>query len=166
MPSYILLRRFLLTLLLVSAVVILFTTIPPRSGLPARDLAQEVFELTGSPEDLPQTVRVALAREIGQTNLHMAAAGRPFNDSDVVSDGSLPYHRLVIAAVGSKHVIVHFEEGGFSPHSRVVVFQRGFWRAYAVWSTMGMGTLGDPAEFLAAIKSGALWGASAPGAVQ
>jgi hypothetical protein len=132
---------------------------PQPAKLQPDELAAETYSLATSPADLPRSVRVALARQLGQGQLHIAAAGRPYNASDVVVDSALPYHRLVCAAVGSKYVVVQVEEGGLSPQLSTIVFLRGFWRSYTVWSGRGP-LIREPNDFLVAIKRGTFWAES------
>ena len=159
MPGTRLLRWFLATLTVTTALVIVATATPPEKGLPVAALAGATYTLTTSPEALPVTVRVALAHELGQPDLRMAPAGAPFNAKDFVSDATLPFHRLVAAAVSGKYVVVQYEEGGFSPQVGVVVVQRGFWRSHVLWSSGGTRAARSPKELEDAIKSGALWSA-------
>jgi hypothetical protein len=126
--------------------------------LPAGRLAAERYQLVTAPDKLPATVRLALAREFGQDQLNMAAAGAPFNSTDVIMDASLPGRRLVAAAVGDTFVVVHFEQGGVVHSRHVVVFERTPRDATRIWSGSVNHTYTDPAELERAIRSGALWG--------
>jgi hypothetical protein len=92
----------------------------------------------------------------------MASADAPFNATDVVSDATLPFHRLVAAAVSGKYVVVQYEEGGFAPRVGVVVVWRGFWRSYVLWSSGAVRVARNPNELEDAIKSGALWSSRDP----
>jgi len=126
--------------------------------LPVRQLAEERYEIVTSPEKLPVKVREALARELGQKELHMAAAGARFNSTDIVVDRSLPGRRLVAAAVGEKYAVVLFEQGGIARTRHVVVFERTPAGAERLWSGTPNRSFKDPQEFERAIHSRALWG--------
>ena len=134
----------------------------PSPALPVNELRADQYEFVTDPGELPRSVRSALASALGQTPLRMAAAGEPYNWSDVV-DESLPYHRIIVAAVGRRYVIVQFEEGGFSPSWRTMVFSRSLMRSEKLWSGAYSETFRDPGEFARAIRSGQLWDAQRTG---
>jgi hypothetical protein len=159
MPGTRLLRWFLAALTATTVLVVVATAVPPEKGLPVAALAGATYTLKTSPDDLPATVRVALAHELGQSDLYMAPAGAPFNATDVVSGPALPFHRLVAAAVSGKYVVIQFEEGGFAPRVGVVVVRRGFWRSHVLWSSGLSRAIRSPQELESAIRSGALWNA-------
>ncbi len=160
MPSTKVLRATLAGITVVILAVVALSVLGRQPELQPSAAAAEEYRLATSPDDLPQTIRVALARETGQGALRMAAAGRPYAAGDVVGGDSLPDRRLVCAAVGRRYVVVQFEMGGMSPQLHTVAFHRGFWRSYAVW--WGSGPLfREPDELVAAIRKGTLWRAGA-----
>jgi hypothetical protein len=130
---------------------------PAKSGLPLKELAGERYALVTDPDKLPIQLREALAREVKQPKLHMAAAGSPYISGDVVMDKSLPIHRLILAAVGEKHAIVHFESGGYAASRRVVVFELTEDGVATLWSEMVRRRISAPVEFEQAIKDGSLF---------
>jgi hypothetical protein len=124
--------------------------------LPVAELAADDYIPIRNPLDLPWSVQKGLACELGQQRLHMASAGRPFNSTDYVADRSLPWHRLIAAGVGERYVVVHFEEGGYSPSWRIAVFERTAWSTRFLWSGHADITYRKSDDFLQAIHSGAL----------
>lgn len=130
---------------------------PDKGRLPVKELTEERYALVTDPEKLPMQVRDALAREVKQPKLHMAAAGAPYISGDMVVDDSLPIHRLILAAVGPKHAIVHFESGGYAASRRVIVFELTADGVATLWSEMVRRRISAPVEFEQAIKDGSLW---------
>lgn len=119
----------------------------------------ERYTFETDPARLPPWVRTALARELGQDTLDMAAAGRPFAATDVVDPGHpLPGRRLIQAAVGERYAVVHYETGGVAHTFSVVVLGRE--AAAHLWSGSVRGALDRPA-FQAAIKDGSLFARAA-----
>jgi hypothetical protein len=117
--------------------------------LPVAELAAERYRFVTSPASLPW----AIQREVGP----MVAVGRPFNASDVVMDDSLPWARLIAAAVGSRYAIVQVETGGFGPMWFTAVFRQDGWSGWVTWSSVSSKTFRDQDKFAAAIRSGDIW---------
>lgn len=130
---------------------------PPPLQIPAKELAAEHYTFVTKTSQLPEDIRRELAGQLEQRELRMADAGTPFNSGDAVLDPTLPSHRLIVAAVGTKFVVVHFERGGVPPTRWIVMFER---------TTSGLTTLlhgvvneeyRKPKELEAAIRTGTLW---------
>jgi len=130
---------------------------PAPGRVPAEALAQERYTFEGDPARLPSWLRGALAHELGQDTLHMAAAGKPWNVSDAITDPSLPGRRLIQAAVGERYAVVHYETGGVAHSFAVVVFAREGAGGARVWSDSVRRAITDRAELEREIKDGTLW---------
>jgi hypothetical protein len=85
---------------------------PDVAKLPAEDrkvlLDASRFHEVHSTKDLPSTV-VALCVD---DKRKLADPGQNWNATDAVTDPTLPWKRLIWAAVGSDYYIVHYERGG------------------------------------------------------
>ena len=136
---------------------------PARARLPQRELARETYALVTDPDKLPMQVRDALARELKQPRLRMAVAGEPYLAGDVVGDRSLPPHRLILAAVGQRHAIVHFESGGETASRSVVVFELTARGTEVIWSEKVKRRTSAPVEFEQALRDGRLFEDAAAG---
>ena len=130
---------------------------PVRRRLPQEELARETYALVTDPDNLPMQVREMLARELKQRRLRMAVAGEPYLSGDAATDRALPPHRLILAAVGEKHAIVHFESGGETAARRVMVFELTSRGTELIWSGPVKRRLSAPVEFEAALKDGRLF---------
>ena len=120
-------------------------------------LAREAYQMTTRPSALPPEVQSALARHLGQEELHVAAADEPFALTDVVMDRSLPGRRLLAAAVGKQYAVVHFEQGGVALTRHLVVFERGPGRASVIWSGTLQRAYERPEEFERVLHDRSLW---------
>lgn len=109
------------------------------------------------PDKLPMQVRDALARELKQPRLRMAVAGEPYLASEAAGDRALPPHRLILAAVGQRHAIVHFESGGETASRSVVVFELTARGTEVIWSEKVKRRTSAPVEFEQALKDGRLF---------
>ncbi len=127
----------------------------PRETL--RNVSAQVYSTVTSPAGLPKCVRAALIKHLAGP-MEMAPADGRFNHGCLLEPG-LPRHRLIVAATNARYSIVHFEEGGFAPIRRVVVFSHlaGSDQATVVWSGTMISDFGTHASFLEALRSGKLW---------
>ena len=87
----------------------------------------------------------------------LAEPGQKWNATCVITDPSLPGKRLIWAAVGGDHYVVHYERGGIehSFHILVAKLTKSDAKATLVWRAVG-GPLKDYAAFLDALRSGKL----------
>jgi len=105
---------------------------------------------------IPDDVRVALAREFGESTLAMASGVEPFNGGCLMQPG-LPRRRLLLAAISPRFAVVHFEVGGFAVSQQVLVLRRTEGAsAERVWSNVAATAWAAPQSFRAALRSGAL----------
>jgi hypothetical protein len=132
-------------------------TSPPPLQLPAKELAAERYEYVTKVGELPEDIRKGLARQLEQRELQMADAGMSFSSGDAVIDPTLPSRRLILAAVGAKYVVVHFERGGVALTRWVVVFERTTAGLNTLWHGVIDETYREPKELEAAIRTGTLW---------
>ncbi len=124
--------------------------------LPAEDrkalLEASLFHELHSTKDLPPGV-VALC--VGEGRL--ADPGQNWNATDATTDPTLPWKRLIWAAVGSGYYVVHYERGGIdhSFHILVAKLTKSDAKPRIVWHGVGH-QLKDYAAFLDALRSGKL----------
>ena len=132
--------------------------------LPQKELAAETYALVTDPEKLPMQVRAALATHLKQPELKMAAATGRYIATDSIGPGDrdLPIHRLILAAVGRKYAIVHFESGGYAASRNVAVFVLTDGGADVVWADRIKRRLSAPIEFERALKDGTLFDTKLP----
>lgn len=132
--------------------------------LPQKELAAETYALVTDPEKLPMQLRSALAAHLRQPELKMAAAMGRYIATDSIGPGDrdLPIHRLILAAVGHKYAVVHFESGGYAASRNVVVFALGDGGVEVVWADRIKRRLSAPIEFERALKDGSLFDTKLP----
>ena len=133
---------------------------PPALQLSEKELGAERYEYFTKTSQMPQDIRQGLARQLEQRDLQMADASMPFNSGDAIVDPSLPSHRLIVAAVGAKYVVVHFERGGVALTRWAVVFERTNSGLSTLWHGVINEAYREPKELEAAIRTGRLWKAS------
>jgi hypothetical protein len=70
------------------------------------------FVLVTEVKRLPTPVRRALTEQ-GGSRFVMADPGKKFQVTDVVTDPSLPWLRLVFAGISGDNYFIHYEQGGY-----------------------------------------------------
>lgn len=145
-----------LSFYLLSAVAIQSFCYADVTKLPAEDrkalLEASLFYELHSTKDLPPAV-VALCAGEGR----LADPGQNWNATDATTDPTLPWKRLIWAAVGSGYYVVHYERGGIdhSFHILVAKLTKSDAKPRIVWHGVGH-QLKDYAAFLDALRSGKL----------
>jgi hypothetical protein len=111
------------------------------------------FHEVHSTKDLPPAVVVLCADDKGK----IAEPGQNWNATDAVTDATLPWKRLIWAAVGSDYYVVHYERGGIdhSFHILVAKVTKNGANPTVVWHAVGK-QLKDYAAFTDALRSGKL----------
>ena len=111
------------------------------------------FREVHSTKDLPPAVVALCADDKGK----IADPGQNWNVTDAVTDPSLPWKRLIWAAVGSDYYVVHYERGGIdhSFHILVAKLAKNDAKPNVVWHAVGK-QLKDYAAFTDALRSGKL----------
>src|SRR5262245_9329299 len=106
------------------------------------------FHEVHSAKNLPPTV-VALCVD---DNGKLADPGQNWNATDVVTDPTLPWKRLIWAVVGGDYYVVHYERGGIahSFHVLVAKLSKSDAKPKMVWQTVGR-QLKDYPAFLTAL---------------
>jgi len=111
------------------------------------------FHEVHSTKDLPPVVVALCADDSGK----LAEPGQNWNATDVVTDPTLPWKRLIWATIGGDYYVVHYERGGIghSFHILVATVAKGDARAKVVWRAVGH-QLKDYTAFLDALRTGKL----------
>lgn len=111
------------------------------------------FHEVHSTKDLPPAVVVLCADDKGK----IADPGQNWNVTDAITDPSLPWKRLIWAAVGNEYYVVHYERGGIdhSFHILVAKLTKNDSKPKVVWHAIGH-QLKDYAAFLDALRNGKL----------
>ena len=104
-----------------------------------------------STKDLPPAVVAVCVDDKGRD------PGQNWNATDATTDPTLPWKRLIWAAVGRDYYVVHYERGGIdhSFHILVAKLTKGDAKPRIVWHAVGH-QLKDYAAFLDALRSGKL----------
>jgi hypothetical protein len=125
--------------------------------LPAEDrkalLDASRFHEVHSTKDLPPAVVALCVDDKGK----LADPGQNWNATDAITDPTLPWKRLIWAAVGGDYYIVHYERGGIdhSFHILVVKLAKNDAKPKTVWHAVGH-QFKDYAAFLDALRTGKL----------
>jgi hypothetical protein len=111
------------------------------------------FHEVHSGRDLPPAV-VALCVD---DNGKLADPGQNWNATDAVTDPTLPWKRLIWAAVGGDYYVVHYERGGIahSFHVLVAKLTKADGKPKIIWQAVGR-QLKDYSAFLDALRNGKL----------
>ena len=111
------------------------------------------FHDVHSTKDLPPAVVALFADDEGK----LADPGQNWNATDAVTDATLPWKRLIWAAVGGDYYVVHYERGGIdhSFHVLVAKLPGDDAKPKVVWHAVGR-PLKDYAAFVDALRSGKL----------
>ena len=125
--------------------------------LPAEDrkalLDGSRFHEVHSTKDLPPAIVALCVDDKGK----LAEPGQNWNATDAITDPTLPWKRLIWAAVGSEYYVVHYERGGIdhSFHILVAKLTKNDAKPTMVWHAVGH-QFKDYAAFLDALRTGKL----------
>ena len=111
------------------------------------------FHEVHSTNDLPSTVVALCVDDKGK----LADPGQNWNATDAITDPTLPWKRLIWAAVGSDYYVVHYERGGIdhSFHILVAKLTKNDGKPKVAWHAVGH-QLKDYTVFLDALRTGKL----------
>jgi len=111
------------------------------------------FHEVHSTKDLPSAVVSLCVDDKGR----LAEPGQNWNATDATTDPTLPWKRLIWAAVGEDYYVVHYERGGIdhSFHILVAKLTTSNAKPKVIWSGVGR-PLKDYAAFLDALRDGKL----------
>jgi hypothetical protein len=111
------------------------------------------FREVHSTRDLPPAVVALGVDDKGK----IAEPGQNWNATDAVTDPTLPWKRLIWAAVGNDYYVVHYERGGIdhSFHILVAKLPKDDAKPTVVWRALGR-PFKDYAAFLDALRNGKL----------
>jgi hypothetical protein len=111
------------------------------------------FHEVHSIADLPPAIVALCADDKGK----IAEPGQNWNATDAVTDPTLPWKRLIWAAIGNGFYVVHYERGGIdhSFHILVAKLTKNDPKPTVIWHAVGH-KLDDYSAFLDALRSGKL----------
>jgi hypothetical protein len=111
------------------------------------------FHQVHSTKALPPAVVAICADNKGK----LADPGENWNATDAVTDPTLPWKRLIWAAVGDEYYVVLYERGGIdhSFHVLVAKLSRDNAKPKVIWTALGR-PFKDYATFVDALRSGKL----------
>ena len=106
-----------------------------------------------STSDLPPAIVALCADDQGK----LADPGQNWNATDVVTDATLPWKRLIWAAVGRDYYVVHYERGGIDHSFHILISKvaNGHDKPTVIWHAVGQ-PLKDYTAFLEALSAGKL----------
>jgi hypothetical protein len=148
-------NRIALYLLFAVAIQILcyadVTKLSSEDGRALQDSSR--FHEVHSTKDLPPAVVALCADDKGR----LADPGQNWNPTDAITDPTLPWKRLIWAAIGGEYYVVHYERGGIdhSFHVLVAKLPKGDGKPNVSWRSLG-GPFKDYVTFLDALRSGKL----------
>jgi hypothetical protein len=124
------------------------TKLPAQDRKALQDASR--FHEIHSTRDLPPPI-VALCGD------KVADPGQNWNATDSITDPTLPWKRLIWAAIGGDHYVVHYERGGIAHtfHILVANLAKNDAKPKVVWRAVG-GPFKDYATFLNGLRSGKL----------
>jgi hypothetical protein len=105
---------------------------------------------------LPRSAIDALRTVNGLNDFHMADAGGAWNATDIVTDQTLPFRRLIWAASLRGYVVVHYERSGYghSYHFIVVSPENEDGKRSIAWSAISFYRADTYAEFIRNLNAG------------
>ncbi len=111
------------------------------------------FHEVHSTKDLPPAIVALCADDKGK----LADPGQNWNATDAVTDTSLPWKRLIWAAIGDDYYVVHYERGGIdhSFHILVARLPKNDAKPTVVWRALAK-QLKDYSAFINALRNGKL----------
>ena len=111
------------------------------------------FQEVHSTRDLPPAIVALCFDDKGR----LADPGQNWNATDAITDPTLPWKRLVWAAVRSDYYVAHYERGGIdhSFHILVAKLAKNDGKPTVVWRAVGH-QLKDYAAFVSALRTGKL----------
>jgi hypothetical protein len=105
----------------------------------------EVLTPVSHVRDLPPTVREALTAHFGESTLTLADPGEPIHSHvwQLLRSSKTPSRRLIAAGYGPDHCLVHYEEAGYRPSFRVLLFGLNRSDAQVEWTGVSSRPLAD-----------------------
>jgi hypothetical protein len=124
------------------------TKLPAEDRKTLQDASR--FHEVHSIKDLPAAVVALCVDDKGK----LADPGQNWNATDAITDPTLPWKRLIWAAVGGDYYVVHYERGGIAHTYHVLIAKLGKNEAKprVTWNAMG-GPFKDYPTFLQALGS-------------
>jgi hypothetical protein len=93
------------------------------SGTERGHLLDGQLKVISKTEGIPANVKRALSKIAREPSFAMANPGQKFQVTDVVLDRTLPWRRLVFAAVQDDKWFLHYERGGYAHSYFVAAFK-------------------------------------------
>jgi len=111
------------------------------------------FHEVHSTRDLPPAIVALCVDDKGR----LADPGQNWNATDAITDPTLPWKRLVWAAVRSDYYVVHYERGGIDHSFHILVYKlaKNDAKPKIIWRAVGS-PLKDYAAFVSALRTGKL----------
>jgi hypothetical protein len=149
------------TALTVLGVVLSLASVAPLSAVEhlPRDVRlsldyPESFRIAHALSAIPEGVRVAFARAVGEEHFAMAQPGDEWQATDIIEKSTLPRRRLAAIAASDSICLLFYELGGRGHSHHVVAFRLSETRAILVWRALRNPDVTDPATLLKAIEGG------------
>ena len=108
--------------------------------------------------DIPIPIKKAFGEAMSNKQFNMADSGGAWNKTDVVTNSSLPFRRLIWAVKIKRYYIIHYEMGGrgYSTHYLIAASAGGKDNWSVLWSAAALESSRDFPAFIADLKKGKL----------
>jgi hypothetical protein len=125
-----------------------YTLHPPAIVLERLDTLKRVDRVT----ELPAMIRNGTF-EGATRDWALADTGAAWNATDVVTDATLPYRRLLFGACTDALCVVHYERGGIGKSAHVAAFEQQRDRWKMIWHAYGTRPLQSLAELRELVRN-------------
>ena len=152
--------------ILTIAILIILALSSLGGGTSAIDLPTVLTEIEGTKpdkyfkklKDIPIPVKRAFGQAMHTKELDMADSGGAWNMTDVVTNPSLPFRRLIWAVETKGYYVIHYERGGrgYSTHYLIAGPDRDKDKWSVLWSAVAFERSRDFPAFIADLKKGKL----------
>jgi hypothetical protein len=152
--------------MLTMAILIILALSSLSGATSASDLPAVLTEIEGAKpnkyfkkvKDIPIPVKQAFGQTMQSKEFDMADRGGAWNKTDVVTNPSLPFRRLIWAVEIKGYYVIHYEMGGigYSTHYLIAALDRGKDKWSVLWSAAAFESSRDFPAFIADLKKGKL----------
>jgi hypothetical protein len=110
------------------------------------------FRLIKDSNNIPSAV-LALCSD---SNGRLAAPGKPWEATDIITNPKLPWKRLIWSATYKNYYLIHYERGGRGHSFHILLAQTKGGKAEALWRATGV-RYANTAAFLKALQENQLY---------
>ena len=109
-------------------------------------------------KDIPNPVKEAFGKAMPNKEFNMADSGGAWNKTDIVTNPSLPFRRLIWAVEIKGYYVIHYEMGGrgYSTHYLIAASDGEKEKWFVFWSAAAFEIARDYPAFITDLKKGKL----------